>query len=94
MLLPAPTDPMLTQFGDNFNKCNPSRDFNMDEEVSKKFHQIFFDIHGCNIPLLGGDIFVSKHSASSSFCTRKSDYNTTEGRWINFYQSAHVIKPP
>ena len=84
MLLPAPTDPLLTQFGDNFYNCNPSPAFNMDEEVSMEFHQIFLDKHGCNIPLLGGDIFVSTHSTGSSFCTRKSDYNTTEGACITF----------
>ena len=79
MLLPAPTDPMLTQFGDDFENCNPTTSFNMDEEVSKEFHQIFFDLHQCNIPLLGGDKFVSTHSAATSFCIKKSDYNTTEG---------------
>ena len=84
MLLPAPTDPLLTQFGANFDNCNPSEGFNMDKEVSKEFHQIFFSIHNCNIPLLGGDIFVSTHRATTSFCTRKSDYNTTEGTCIKF----------
>ena len=81
MLLPAPTDPILTKFGDNFYDCNPSPAFDMDEEVAKEFHQIFFNKHGCNIPLLGGDIFVSTPSARSSFCTRRSDYNTTEGKF-------------
>ena len=90
MLLPAPTDPLLTQFGDNFYNCNPSPAFNMDEEVSKEFHQIFFKKHGCNIPLLGGDIFVSTHSTGSSFCTRKSDYNTTEGTCTPFFPSQAI----
>ena len=80
MLLPAPTDPILKKVGGNFDNCNSSADFNMDEEVAKEFHRLFLQIHGCNIPLLGGDIFVSENSAATSFCTNKTDYNTTEGK--------------
>ena len=80
MLLPAPTDPILKQFGGNFDNCNSSAAFNMDEEVAKEFHRLFLQIHGCNIPLLGGDIFVAENSAATSFCTNKTDYNTTGGK--------------
>ena len=52
----------------------------MDEEVAKEFYRLFLQIHGCNIPLLGGDIFVAENSAATFFCTNKTDYNTTEGK--------------
>ena len=81
MLLPAPTDPILKQLGGNFDNCNSSAAFNMDEEVAKEFHRLFRHIHiHIHIPLLGGDIFVSENSAATSFCTNKTDYNTTEGK--------------
>ena len=79
MDLPAPTDPILTLFGRNYEDCNSSLEFNMDDEVSRRFHNFFVDEHGCHIPFLGGDRYVTQDSAQSKFCTKMSDYNTTQG---------------
>ena len=79
MDLPAPKDPILTYFGPDYKTCNSSPEFNMDEQVSQIFHQNFADAYGCHIPFLGGDSYVSKVSTRSTFCTRMSDYNTTQG---------------
>ena len=76
MHLPAPTDTILKRFGRNFKDCNSRSEFNMDVQVSRRFHELFAHSHGCHIPFLGGDSFVS---SQDEFCTRMSDYNTTQG---------------
>ena len=76
MALPAPTDPILVHFGLNYEDCNPSPEFDVDEEVSKRFHDLFADEYGCRIPFLGGGRYTSRQSP---VCTRMSDYNTTQG---------------
>ena len=77
--LPAPKDPILKLFGRDYKNCNSSLEFNMDEQVSRIFHQDFADKYGCHIPFLGGDTYVANVSPRSTFCTRMSDYNTTQG---------------
>ena len=79
MDLPAPRDPILTHFGPDYKNCNSSPEFNMDEEVSRIFHQTFAYAYGCHIPFLEGDSYLAKISPQSTFCTRMSDYNTTQG---------------
>ena len=82
--LPAPTDPLLLHFGHDYDSCNSSADFNMDEEVTRFFHLFFADYYGCHIPFFGGDRFVARLSAKVPFCTRQSDYNTTQCLSFNF----------
>ena len=77
--LPAPIDPFRVQLGPHFEDCNPSSEFNMDDQVSQRFHELFADKHGCHIPFLGGDRYVTMVSPQSAFCTKMSDYNTTQG---------------
>ena len=77
--LPAPIDSIRKQFGYHFEDCNPSSQFNMDEQVSRRFHELFADEHGCHIPFLGGDRYVTMVSPRSTFCTRMLDYNATQG---------------
>ena len=91
MDLPAPTDPILTLFGRNYEDCNPSLEFNMDDEVSRKFHQLFSDDHGCHIPFLGGDRYVTADLPQNKFCTQMADYNTTQGEQFLFLVSAHFL---
>ena len=79
--LPAPTDPIRKRFGPAFEDCNSSSEFNMDEQVSRKFHEIFAKETGCHIPFLGGDTYATSRTP---LCTRKSDYNTTKGREFSF----------
>ena len=68
--LPAPIDPFRVQLGPHFEDCNPSSEFNMDDQVSKRFHELFADKHGCHIPFLGGDRYVTMVSPQSVFCTK------------------------
>ena len=93
VLLPAPTDPILIHLGHNHYNCNPSADFNMDEEISRKFHQLFSDAYGCHIPFFGGDRFVMNVSTKLTFCTRKSDYNTSQGNYITLFIDSTQIHP-
>ena len=85
MDLPAPTDPILTLFGRNYENCNSSLEFNMDDEISRKFHELFADDHRCHIPFLGGDRYVTPDLPQNKFCTRMADYNTTQG--VQFFVS-------
>ena len=79
MDLPAPKDPILLALGRNYSDCNTSASFNMDLQVSDKFHEVFARKHQCHIPFLGGDRYVQINAAQTSFCTNMSNYNTTEG---------------
>ena len=93
VLLPAPTDPILIHLGHNHDNCNPNGDFNMDDEILRKFHQLFADANGCHIPFFGGDRFVMNVSTKLAFCTRKSDYNTSQGNYITLFIDSTQIHP-
>ena len=86
--LPAPTDPIRLQLGPNFEDCNPSPEFNMDEQVARRFHALFVDETGCHIPFLGGDRYAPPRSP---VCTRMSDYNTTQGKEFSVPLSAQTF---
>ena len=83
--LSAPRDPLLVHFGYDYDSCNPSLEYDMDDEILRNFHHLFAEAYGCHIPFFGGDRYVSTIAPKTTMCTRKSDYNTTEGEIFCFF---------
>ena len=72
--LPAPTDPIVLQFGGPFETCNDDQNFNKDIKIDKNFHKNFLKNNNCTIPYLGGTI---QNYEGLTYCNKGTAYSPT-----------------
>ena len=77
MSLPAPSDPILTNFGGTFEDCLSTPDYHYDEAVTSIFHKNLVQNNDCIVPFFNGDGFKERNNETTGYCTKGSFYNTS-----------------
>ena len=86
--MPAPTGPLVLQFGGPFENCNNDKDFEKDRKVVKNFHDKNLKTKGCTIPYFGGTLF---NYGMEHFCTNKADYNPATSEFYMHAGTAIIV---